>query len=461
MNIYVKKNLKKSYLLVILFLTLPLSLSLISITLKAAGEEIQEDSTTHSELDPLHQIAFSEDSSLNDNSLLHLLNSKEIQASLKELFLDNCIHLEDTSLKKIFLLRNLNTLTLTQLDGFTEESLNAWEVAGVNESFSNNCFLFGVLYKIDLSRNPNLRCKKIMIFEYMPHLTEINLAGLSHLEEIPYSVGRHMQYVKTLDLSECIQLKDLTHGVIPLLKSLTKLNLTHCINLSDEGLARLKNLVKLKELKLSECPNIDGSGLEALGSIAIEFLYLDSCSKIGSGSNLLKKTTSSVDLRQQDVSSISIYIIKMKALLGLSLNHCPNLNTKDLMALVRLPNLKKLCLAHCYRLDSDVLILARALTKLELLNLCGGPHVSIKDLQKTLLSPENQLPKNLKILNLDACRQIKPHEVHFLRNHNPDRVITHSAVQGHQSPRTRAYGPSPLATQSYGPPVGREASLHP
>lgn len=461
MNIYVKKFLKKSYTPVVLFIALQLSLNLISITLKAAEEKTQEDNTTEPDLDPIYKIAFSEDSSLTDDTLLYLLNRKEIQASLRELFLDNCTHLEDTSLKKIFLLRNLNALTLSRLEGFTEASLNAWEVAGLNESFSNNSFLFGVLYKIDLSHNPNLKCKKIVIFECMPYLTEINLAGLDYLEEIPCTVARCMQHVKTLNLSDCVHLKDLTHGAVALLTSLTKLDLSHCIHLSDEGLARLKNLVKLKELKLSECPNIDGSGLTALECPDLETLYLDSCSKIGSGANVLKKTTSSVDLRQKDSASISIYILKMKALTGISLNQCPNLNTKDLMALVRLPHLKKLCLAHCYRLDADILLLARALPKLELLNLCGAPHVSIKDLQKTLLSRENKLPKNLKILNLDACRQIKPSEVHFLRNHNPDRVITHSAVQGHESPRTRAYGPSPLATQSYVPPAGRDASLHP
>lgn len=424
------------------------------------------------------QLFFINDPTLNDALLKDILQKKDSQSCITELILNKCPLLTSKSLQFIPLLKNLRSIKMQNMKGLPGETTEKWETTAV-ENELNDKSTFRALSQINLSYNKGLSCSDLGILQHMPALTNVNLSHCANLEEVPPKLGNQLRQLQHLNMSQCPSLAAHAPRALAGLTSITHLNLSYCLKLTDQSLKPLKALVQLQELSLSGCPLLTGAGLDGMMLNTLTKLSLANCLGIGRGDGLAKNAYPEKDKRIIDLDAdknntppltpahqralevrnqlisqaVPGYLLGFQNLTVLNFSNCQNLTVEDLVQLLKLPGLKRLYLAECYRMDPHFLVLLKDQPQrpspLTFLCLDGNATLSGESIKNFLCNPGNILPRNLKTLECQECPQLKPLDVGALRDANPSCLISHgftrtSSSEAHTK-REPAYTCSPLS----------------
>lgn len=157
-----------------------------------------------------------------------LVSNSKLRGTLKELKIEGCTIIEDHLLRRINVLKKLETLDLSNTN-------------------------------LSKPKNPDQK----------PKANETALKQISELKNL-----------KTLRLSKCGYLRDADLKYLQQLPNLQRLDLSGCHTLTDKGLQHLSSLKNLIELNLSNIPQLSDAALEAIAKIpTLKILNLKSNTK--------------------------------------------------------------------------------------------------------------------------------------------------------------------------------------
>jgi len=320
--------------------------------------------------------------------------------NLKEINIQKCIELTDSSVKYLAETRTLTKISIDQLHRVSDGALRA-------------------------------------LAKYCPNLEEISIVDCARITDVTMKVIAQLENLKILSISDCARISDTGLRYLAEGNSVTSLANLDCTNVSrltDISLFRIaKFFTNIKKLSLAYCENISDTGIEHLLSLpTLNDLDLsgtplqdDTLAKIGKMANINKLVISECPYISD--TGLGKFCTRIKEKLQLlDISHCKDITDKPMKIVAyNCRFLKNINLAGCWRLtDETPMCLSSVCDKIESFDLSGCYQItdgSLKYLKKL---------KNLKLLILKFCRNVTATGFYMIKDYVPEVYYDHDDAPG-------------------------------